>query len=734
MRKKEETFESIVEHTSQLGRISEADRIRDFDRLIDSDPIRLEDYWRCLRFTPVSGTYQGLKTEPSSGKYHLDLRVDIDPRHANSPVLDRVSGDLFQAYAFEIWGRKYSWKVYRESWVVDEPKVTWSRCSVKITGKVRYYKGRHLNTGVEIKIPWRNFSVGPAEVKFSTLLGSYSRYSCKKTSKAFRDVTLEVDVCASVNNPPILPVYDTHSHPDRPAGLPRRTLTIEEAYMEAGVDITMSPNRTIIDDSADMFNTWSNAELHDAMEIYFSAYPGGWPKWNMWGLLAGSHDSSGMAGIMFDYGAGYSGGPGEAPERQGFAIFKNHSWLNDLVAIPATNDQFAAMRKYLYLYVHEMGHAFNFVHSWNKSRPDALSWMNYEDRWDNRNYPETFWENFWFEFDEPELIHLRHGDRSSVIMGGDPWATGMHLESPELGMTSLEGDCPVEVFLRSKEFFEFMEPVNLEIRIRNTSEVSLKMDTQLSPEYGGVIVNVRGPDGRTHTYDPVMCKIATPELKVIKPHGEGDPGEDRHSQSVPISYGAYGHIFKTPGDYLVKALYQGAGNVLIPSNVHRIRIGNPLTVQADRFAKDYFTYKAGMALYLRGSSSPFLKEGMDTLEKMASVYEESPVGANISMLLAENLTRPFYRLKDRKMMEFREADPKAAIALLDRASKQQDRDDSTFPNLSYHELSRAKARMMASIGQKTRAKKELGDLVAYLRDRNVNKAVLDEIDSFAEKL
>ena len=94
------------------------------DRLIDSDPIRLEDYWRCLRFTPVSGTYQGLKTEPSSGKYHLDLRVDIDPRHANSPVLDRVSGDLFQAYAFEIWGRKYSWKVYRESWVVDEPKVT----------------------------------------------------------------------------------------------------------------------------------------------------------------------------------------------------------------------------------------------------------------------------------------------------------------------------------------------------------------------------------------------------------------------------------------------------------------------------------------------------------------------------------------------------------------------------------------------------------------------------------
>jgi hypothetical protein len=733
MRKKEETTDLNIEYMPQLELFNEVERAQDFESLRNPEPIPTMEWWRCRRFTPISGKYWGLMTEPSIGKYQLDLRIDIDPRHANSPVLDHVSGDLFQVYLLNIWGRKFSWKVYRESWVVDRPKVTWSKCSVTISGKVRYYKGIHILTGVEITIPWKWLSVGPAEVKFSTQFGSSSRYICKKTSRAFRDVRLEVDVCASVNNPPILPVYDTHSHPDRPAGLPRRTLTIEEAYMEAGVDITISPDRTIIDDSAAMFNTWSDAELHDAMETYFSAYPGTWPKWHMWGLLAGSHDSSGMAGIMFDYGTAY-GGPGEAPERQGFAIFKNHWWLDDLVASPATDDQFAAMRKYLYLYVHEMGHAFNFVHSWNKSRPDALSWMNYDYKWDDRNSPETFWDNFLFEFDEPELIHLRHGDRSSVIMGGDPWATGMHLEAPEVVMTGLEGDCPVEVFLRSKEFFEFMEPVNLEIRIRNTSEVPLKMDTQLNPEYGGVIISIRGPDGRTHTYDPVMCKIATPELKVIKPEGEGAPGEDRHSQNVPISYGAIGHIFRTPGDYLVKALYQGAGNALIPSNVHRISIGNPLTVQADRFAKDYFTYKTGMAVYLKGSSSPFLKDGMDTLEKMASAFEESPVGANISLLLAENLARPFYRLKDRKMTEFREADPKAAIALLDRASKQQDRDDSTFQNLNYHELSRKKAKMMAAIGKKTEAKKELGDLVAYLRNRRVNKSVLDEIDSYAEKL
>ncbi|MCK5607291.1 hypothetical protein KAR91_35740, partial [Candidatus Pacearchaeota archaeon] len=699
--------------------------IKEIERERELEPIDHID-WRCLRYGPISGRYQGLMTEPYSGKHSLDLRVDIDSRHANSPVLGKVSGDLYQVYTFKLWKKAYSWSVYKGSWVVDEPTVICNKCSVTVKGKVRYYKGYHLATHVEINIPFMRYSMGPADVKFTYRSRRLMRFSCKKKSLAFRDVKLEVDVCDSVNNPPILPVYDTNTHPDQPAGLPGRTLTIEESYMEAGIDITINPNRTIIDDSAANFNTWSDAELHDAMETHFSAYPGSWPKWQLWGLLAGSYDLSGVAGIMFDYS--------DTRQRQGFAVFRNHWWLNDLVPNPTTNDELAAMRIFLYLYVHEAGHAFNFMHSWDKGRPDALSWMNYDWKWDDRNSPETFWENFWFEFDEPELIHIRHGDRSSVIMGGDAWSTGTHLESPDVSISDMVGDCPVELLLRSKEFFEFMEPVNLELRIRNTSEVTLNMDTQLNPEYGGVIIHIQGPDGRTSTYHPVMCKIATIELKVLKPKGEGDPGEDRFSQNVPLSYGARGHIFNMPGTYQIKALYQGAGNALIPSNVHRIRIGNPLTVQDEKLAKDFFTYEAGTAMYLNGSSSPFLKDGMDVLEKMTSVYEESPVGANISLMLAKNLGRPFYRLTDGKMTEFRGADPNAAIALLNTAAKQHERDDSTFQNLAYHDLTRTKASMLAVLGKKKEAKTEIGDLVAYLQSRQVNKSVLDEIEKFAKTL
>ena len=47
--------------------------------------------------------------------------------------------------------------------------------------------------------------------------------------------------------------------------------------------------------------------------------------------------------------------------------------------------------------------------------------MNYDWRYDSTNGPDSFWSHFEFRFDDEELVHLRHGNRSAVIMGGDPW-------------------------------------------------------------------------------------------------------------------------------------------------------------------------------------------------------------------------------------------------------------------------------------------------------------------------
>jgi hypothetical protein len=695
------------------------------------------DWWRCLRKGPVSGRYEGEMTSPNAGRYALDLRVDIDPRYRNSPILDRVSADIYQIYTFS-WpgGRRFSWRIFRESWIVDRPTVRWSRCSVTITGRVRFWKGSHPATNVTIVIPWGTFTAaGPAEVTLSQLSGGTAeKFSCARKSDCFRDVTLEIDVAQSVNQAPITPDYNTHWHTNRPVSIEQRTLTIEEAYREAGICMTTNPQQTIINDSATQFNSWSVAELHDAMETHFSQIGGGWPKWRMWGLLAGRFDNSGVGGIMFDAAAQY-GGSGEPPERQGFAVFRNHSWFNNLPSgTPNNQAEAAAIRKFLYTWVHEAGHAFNFLHSWNKNRPDALSWMNYDWKYDNRNGSDSFWANFEMRFDTEELLHIRHGDRTSVIMGGDPWASGGHLEAPlgnEVGM--VEGDAPLELLVRSKGYFEFMEPVFLELRLRNLiPDLPLDIDTRLDPSFGTVAIYIMRPNGEIVHYDPVFCQLGDPEIRSLKP-ANSTKGEERYSQELPIDFGKFGHYFTEPGSYRVRAVYQGLGDTLISSNVHTIRVGLPGSKQEERLAQDYFSYQAGMALCLGGSQSPFLRTGMKSIEEVIEQCQSSAVGGRIASIVAEGKARPFFRLDEKRHLKMsNKADTNGALRLMDVALKIFK--PEVRQNIAYHNLVRRRAALLTDQDKKTQAKKEIDALLNDLKKRGVNQPVLNDIAAFEEKL
>lgn len=696
------------------------------------------DWWRCWRLGPVSGRYDGEMTAPTAGGYALELRVDIDPSYANSPVMNRISGDIYQVYSLNWPGwPPIKWRVYQESWIVDTPTVNWSRCQVEITGVVRFWKGTHIITNIRVIIPWGTFqAAGPAEVTFTDVVGGTSSYSCARKSDCLREMTLEVDVCQSVNTAPIVPSYDTHAHSNRPAGLPQRTLTIEEAYREAGICLSIRPDRTIIDDSASEFDRWSVSELHDSMENHFSQITGGWPKWQMWGLLAGTFDNLGTGGIMFDAATAY-GGAGEPPDRQGFAVFRNHSWFNNLApGVPTNQAQAEALRKFLYTWVHEAGHAFNFLHSWDKGRPDSLSWMNYDWRYDDRNGADSFWSNFEFRFDDEELIHLRHGDRASVIMGGDPWASGGHLEESSQVFAQLEGGAPIEFILRSKGYFDFMEPIFIELRLRNLlPDMPIGLDTRLSPEHGGVIVYIRRPDGRILEYNPILCQIGTPEMRLLQPHQETVQGEDRYSEDIFLGYGKYGFYFDEPGEYLVRAVYQGTGEILIPSNVHRVRIGRPFTKEEDRIAQDFFSYPVGMSLYLNGSQSPFLSKGMELLESVADRFKDSLLGAKVAAIVANSVARPFFRIQDGLVMtKTHSADPAKALQITETALALYKRETSKLLNIPYHQLVRQRSECRVAMGQKAEAKQEIDSLRRDLEERGVNEPVLNEIKAYEDSL
>ena len=174
-------------------------------------------------------------------------------------------------------------------------------------------------------------------LRFSKAVASHLGIVVERESNCFREVKLELDVAKSVNKSPILPTYDTNWRRDRPTDLLRRTLTLEEAYREAGVCMTTNP-ASEIDDSDPKFTTWTNPELFDAMETYFSEYDRSWPSWNLWSLVCGDHepDRDPMTGkpVFFYAGLMFHASPGESEQRQGFAIFKNMKWFNDSTVSP----------------------------------------------------------------------------------------------------------------------------------------------------------------------------------------------------------------------------------------------------------------------------------------------------------------------------------------------------------------------------------------------------------------
>ncbi len=690
--------------------------------------------------TSVSGRYEGLMTRPQFGKVALELRVDIDSVTPASLPMNRISGDLYQIFRLDVPGAEPSIsKTYIESWIVDQPEITRSTDGIDIVGHVRFWTGSHAPTTVAVRIsrdgphqtPW-------ASVTLSEAGGAQSSFTCQRVSNYFRELELEIDVCTSTNLEPLLPQYHTHWHNDRPSSLPSRVLTIEEAFRDIGVNVTISPSHTVIDDSAPEFESWTPAELHDAMATHFSQFRSVWPKWALWGLLASLFERPSVGGVMFDAASRF-GGAGEGPERQGFAVFRNHGWFENLVpGTPRNQEEAWAIRHFLYTWVHEAGHAFNFLHSWDKGRPDSLSWMNYDWRYDQRNGSNSFWRAFGFCCDDDEIVHIRHGNRASVIMGGDPWSSGSHLEAPNLAMTQIEGDAPIEFLIRSKSYFEFMEPIIVELRLRNLMPaMPVVIDKRLLPEFGTVIAHIQKPDGRIVEYRPPICALGEPEPLSLAPAQEGNVGEDRFSREIFLSYGIGGFYFDQPGEYKIRAVYQGFGDILVPSNTHCVRVATPRTKEADRLAQDYFSDAAGLCLYLQGSRSPHLKKGIDVLQEVASQFEDPVSAANINIALANGVSRPFFRVADPetgKMKRSAVADPKEALRLTEPSLKalQTKRDKSL--NLAYGRVVRRRAAYHQAVGTADLAEKELSKLRDDLAVRGAHKPTLDRYADMEESL
>ncbi|MFI6325811.1 hypothetical protein ACIBG8_50425 [Nonomuraea sp. NPDC050556] len=618
----------------------------------------------------ISGLYRG---------QDLELRVDVD---GNRPM-GRVSGDLFTTA-----GATTS---YVGSFVVNTPTVN---------------GGQIEGLGVfSFAVPTKAVTVSITESAATASVGGRD-YELTFASRFFRTVDVEQD--SVVGTVPFVD-YNTGSLPG-PSGSPARTLGVAAAYAEAGIEVRTAPPGVIPTgiEGADL--AWDDAELHHAMTQQFSMF-GNAPAWKLWLLVASKH-VGGYRGIMFDYN--------DAFQRQGSAVFYD----------AIKGDSAAAQRAQLRTYVHELGHAFNLLHSWQKNLGNPpqplgprggfgdLSWMNYVQNYQPGG-ESGYWAAFPFQFTDNELVHLRHGFFREVVMGANAFGTGAAEIAPFEQPLDDRSGLLLEV--RAKESFCFGEPVVVELKLSTAGEPRLT-HSHLHPDTEFTQIAITQPSGRTVLYRPMMRHCVDQSLEVRL-----DAANPAMYRSAYIGHGRDGHYFQQPGEYQVRAQYIAADGSRIVSPSCLVRVRYPISHDDHRVAELMLGEDQGKLFSLLGSDSPTLRSGNDALDEVIDRYGTHPLSIYARMVKGLNAERGFKNITSAKRLVVRAPDPKESIEQLSEVAR-----EATIDNITLNMVMRRLARAEARQGDLVKANAVMDDMVATFAAKGVNPSVMRQIKRQAE--
>lgn len=467
-----------------------------------------------------------------------------------------------------------------------------------------------------------------AVITFSGASAPQRLRTLKYVSAGHHPVEFEFDCTADAK--PVLAIQ-TFAHPNRPPSLPNESLSIQKVYTRSGFDVKTSPNTTIVPLSgAGSDGAWSDMEMHDAMQVYWSRFAGA-SQWALWTFFANLHEmGTGLGGVMFD-----DIGPNH---RQGTAIF-----TGAFIAQPPPGEldpQAWVNRMVFWTACHEMGHAFNLAHSWQKSlgtpwialanEPEARSFMNYP--YNVAGGQTAFFSNFEFRFSDAELLFMRHAPANFVQPGNADWFDHHGFEQAN---TSPEPALQFEVRVnRAKPEFEFLEPVVLDLKLTNTSTQPQIIDEKVLSmlEHMTVVIKKEGKEARTfHPYSRYCWK---PQNKVL------NPGQSTY-ESLFVSAGRNGWDIAEPGFHTIQIALHLEKEDLI-SNPLRLRIAPPLGYDEEYLAQDYFSDEVGRILRFDGSRH--LSKGLDTLREACERLEGRRVAVHSKVALGNALLREFRSL------------------------------------------------------------------------------------------
>ncbi|GLF99598.1 hypothetical protein [Streptomyces yaizuensis] len=548
-----------------------------------------------------------------------------------------------------------------------------------------------------------------------------------RRSPYLRTIDHEVD---SVTGTAAFESYDT-ARAATPPGYRNRVLTVPAAFAEAGLELRAAGVRNTVDTSGSGTDLrWSTAELHAAMVANFSQHADS-PQWKLWTLVATRYAETRFGfltyGIMFDT---------IGPSRQGVAVF------NDALQL----DGALGNRVDLHTHVHELGHAFNLMHSWDKNAawPPAplgprwgygdLSWMNYPYYYEGPNGDtgeNAYWADFPFRFSESELRHLRHGFLPYVIPGYARWSLGGASQVPDPGLfiPPATDESGLRLELTGRTAFEYGEPVVAELRLtRSGTRDQVTVSPLLHPHDGHVVLRIQDPYGNARIYRPLARTC----------HGHGDDAPTTvldHTtpalyESAYIGSGGDGLYFAEPGLYRVTAAYQAPDGSRTVSAPTAFRVRAPLDRTDQHVGELLIGDEQGTLLTLLGSDAPTLTSGNDALQEVVERYGDHPLATYARLARGANAGRHFQTLTD-SGLTVRPPDIADSVRQL-TAAVDASLGDEGLDNITLNAAMRRLALVHAKDGDTEAANQVLDTLVTTFENKGVPAPVQATVTAQAD--
>ena len=634
-----------------------------------------------------------------------ELRLDVDGRYPQQTASGSVFLGLSKradwiANLRRIGRNRWAGRIWYKRGMASSFPYT----AVTITAKSSFFAGQRKVTVL--------FSGGGANPRSRT-------YRFK--SNYFHKVEFEFD---TVTGAPTVTTVDTGEHPNRPTSLPSENLSIETVYRRAGFDVSRSGGQDAIPlINAGVNGTWSDMEMHDAMQTFWSRFTNK-PQWSTWLLLASLHDrGSTLGGIMFD-----DIGPNH---RQGTAVFGDTFIANAPIGDP--NPAAWVQRMRFWTAVHEMGHSFNLAHSWQKEHPASwgTSWIPLANEYEERsfmNYPfrvsggqADFFSDFEYRFSDSELLFMRHAPSQFVEMGNADWFDDHGFEQVERNSAS---ELSLELRVnRDKAQFEFLEPATVELKLKNESNQKIEIDKNLlaNSENLTIIIKRRGRPARQWT--PYASYSLEDQRTLL------DPGEAiYHSQLVAA--GRNGWDLAEPGQYVIQVALH-IGDQIIVSNALALSVSAPISEEEERLAQDIFTDDVGRTLTFGGTR--YFDGANTALQNVAERLSDRRIALHARLALARPDTRNYKILAKDRGEGFRvgDAKPDQAKKALDDVLIASGADAAeSLGHIEYRQKLEDYRSFLESVGDKDGAASCQSALINVLSGRRVLKRVIEELEGY----